>query len=367
MVSRADEYIGCYSTFRPLRITICAPGLIQRQRTRLGFPSAPAPMAQLVASSRMALDSLPPMPPFTLVSDLLRVSLAFTSTGSSPSSLHVSLVLLYSCNGEVIVRWMTGETSTQRTNIFWQLTPRLVMIIAELDLPMPGGPLSSTAFLDMSLFLPLDLAASGVSPFRFTESLRAGRSCVTCESCARRKRWRSLRLLRRIVKHSYCFCTELLRTVVPVCMVHELYCTCRKTCRVQGQTAHRESAQKAHQFTSHWRSVAIRVALPTSSFECCGLCFTTHRSPLEGLRGSCATDGLTPACTRVLVSCSGCSGSGRAAWYVRRALADACVQQGSGVVRIVRHGVLGTALAQLDSCAVEDVRFLNQTDPAHHG
>lgn len=28
------------------------------------------------------------------------------------------------------------------------------------------------------------------------------------------------------------------------------------------------------------------------------------------------------------------------------------------MVRIVRHGALGTALAQLDGCAVEDVRFL---------
>lgn len=45
------------------------------------------------------------------------------------------------------------------------------MIMAELDLPMPGGPLSSTAFLDMSLFLPLDLASSGAAPRMLTASL----------------------------------------------------------------------------------------------------------------------------------------------------------------------------------------------------
>ena len=57
------------------------------QRTREGLPSGPVLMAVLVASSRMPLDSFPPMPFKALLSDLLRVSLAFTSTGRKPSSL----------------------------------------------------------------------------------------------------------------------------------------------------------------------------------------------------------------------------------------------------------------------------------------
>ena len=45
------------------------------------------------------------------------------------------------------------------------------MIMAEEVLPMPGGPLSSTAFLDMSLLRPLDLASCGASPRMCTLSL----------------------------------------------------------------------------------------------------------------------------------------------------------------------------------------------------
>ena len=45
------------------------------------------PMAELVASSLMLLASLAPMPFSALLSALLRVSLAFTSTGVSPNSL----------------------------------------------------------------------------------------------------------------------------------------------------------------------------------------------------------------------------------------------------------------------------------------
>ena len=56
-------------------------------RTRLRCPSRATPRAVLLTSSLMVLDSLPPMPVLALLSALLRVSLAFTSTGMKPSSL----------------------------------------------------------------------------------------------------------------------------------------------------------------------------------------------------------------------------------------------------------------------------------------
>ena len=57
-----------------------------------------------------------------------------------------------------------------------------MMMVAELVLPMPGGPDSSTAFLLMSLGLPLPqppplaLGAAGSSPLMFTRSLRIQKS-----------------------------------------------------------------------------------------------------------------------------------------------------------------------------------------------
>ena len=54
----------------------------------MGLSSAPNPIAELVASSLMLLASLAPIPFRVLVSALLRVSLAFTSTGVKPSSLQ---------------------------------------------------------------------------------------------------------------------------------------------------------------------------------------------------------------------------------------------------------------------------------------
>lgn len=59
--------------------------------TLLGLLLLSSPMAVLVANSRMLLDSLPPMPFRALLSALFRVSLAFTSTGVKPSSLHGSI------------------------------------------------------------------------------------------------------------------------------------------------------------------------------------------------------------------------------------------------------------------------------------
>ena len=62
-------------------------GYVQVGRTRLRCPSRTMPRAVLLTSSLMMLDSLPPMPVLALLSALLRVSLAFTSTGMKPSSL----------------------------------------------------------------------------------------------------------------------------------------------------------------------------------------------------------------------------------------------------------------------------------------
>ena len=53
-----------------------------------------------------------------------------------------------------------------------------------------------------------------------------------------------------------------------------------------------------HQFCSHWRSVAMRVLLPTSCPDILGLCFSTHRSPSEGPRGADGADGAKPASSR---------------------------------------------------------------------
>lgn len=49
---------------------------------------------------------------------------------------------------------------------------------------MPGGPLSRTAFLDMSLLRPLDLASCGASPRMCTLSLQMQhhRSQVNCHT-----------------------------------------------------------------------------------------------------------------------------------------------------------------------------------------
>jgi hypothetical protein len=52
-----------------------------------------------------------------------------------------------------------------------QMCTHRLMIMAEEVLPMPGGPLSRTAFLDMSLLRPLDLASCGASPRICTLSL----------------------------------------------------------------------------------------------------------------------------------------------------------------------------------------------------
>lgn len=58
--------------------------------TFLRLPSAPVPSAVLVASSLMLLASLPFTPVLALLSALLRVSLAFTSTGMNPCSLRTT-------------------------------------------------------------------------------------------------------------------------------------------------------------------------------------------------------------------------------------------------------------------------------------
>ena len=80
-MQRGSKNVGA-SRWRAMQITRNV------QRTRAGLPSGPVLMAVLVASSRMPLDSFPPTPFRALLSDLLRVSLAFTSTGRKPSSLQ---------------------------------------------------------------------------------------------------------------------------------------------------------------------------------------------------------------------------------------------------------------------------------------
>lgn len=58
------------------------------EATLFGLSLAPRPMAVFVDSSLMLLASFAPTPFSALVSALLRVSLAFTSTGVNPSSLY---------------------------------------------------------------------------------------------------------------------------------------------------------------------------------------------------------------------------------------------------------------------------------------
>ena len=80
--------VTCNITSRNLQKLYFPLGLGLRGRARFGRPSAPAPMAVLVVSSRRLLVSLPAMPLSALASALLRVSLAFTSTARKPISLR---------------------------------------------------------------------------------------------------------------------------------------------------------------------------------------------------------------------------------------------------------------------------------------
>mmetsp|Transcript_687 Transcript_687/g.1996 ORF Transcript_687/g.1996 Transcript_687/m.1996 type:complete len:252 (-) Transcript_687:1482-2237(-) len=107
----------------------------------LGRPSEPMPMAVLVVSSLMLFASLPAMPAFTVAcpSALFRVSLAFTSITSNPSSRQ--------------------------------------MMRAEDDLPMPGVPLIRTAFLEVSFLRPL--ASEGACPWM-------------CTACHSKSHWRNV-------------------------------------------------------------------------------------------------------------------------------------------------------------------------------
>ena len=73
---------------------------------------------------------------------------------------------LYQCKGWVRAnQWLPAAATMQHAH--------LLMMLAELVLPIPGGPLSKIAFLDMSLGLPppRPFASPGCSCFRCIRSL----------------------------------------------------------------------------------------------------------------------------------------------------------------------------------------------------
>lgn len=78
-------------------------------------------------------------------------------------------------------------------------------------------------------------------------------------------------------------------------IAHRPYMYCEEQHSEMQDGTLQAARHEAHQFCSHWRSVAMRMLLPTSSRECRGLCFSTHRSPLPGPRGCAGADGRTPA------------------------------------------------------------------------